>query len=336
MKAFLKKKMFNKSLAVEDLIYLSRLLKSSMSISDCFSLIENRNNQGLLKEISAELDHGSPIEKALNGRLPDKLKDYLLPLSQRLSFSEALDLSLDFYDLDHQGRKELLSGVAYPLGMLFITITTLYLFDLYGMDTIFRVIGSFSAQEHFYQGFRVILRLIVNGIYYLSLILTAAVLFYTRPKRVVLFYLFISRYLPDSLLNSYYSEKFMSLFVVCIDRGYPTKQSLEILKSMKTMPIISFLAFHLDESLLSGETLKDAVKKRYYDHYLARFIRIASYTNDFSRIIMSYVEMARMRIRNKLRLYAATLQLLTYGFIGLIVIFIYQILFLPMQAISIL
>ena len=97
---------------------------------------------------------------------------------------------------------------------------------------------------------------------------------------------------------------------------------------------ISFLAFHLDESLMEGETMKEAMHKKYYDSSLSRFIKIGNYTNDFSQIISSYISLAKKKIRQRMKRYTVTIQLSTYAFIAAIIIFIYQVLFMPMQAIS--
>ena len=85
---------------------------------------------------------------------------------------------------------------------------------------------------------------------------------------------------------------------------------------------------------MEGESLKEATRKNYYDSSLSRFIKIANYTNEFSEVIGSYVELSRERIRRRIKRYTSALQMMTYIFIGLIIIFIYQILFMPMQAIS--
>ena len=97
---------------------------------------------------------------------------------------------------------------------------------------------------------------------------------------------------------------------------------------------LTFLAFHLDESLMEGEMLKEATKKKYYDSSLSRFIKIANYTNEFNEVVSSYTRMAKEKITRRLKRYTLTIQLATYFFIGAVIVFIYQILFMPMQAIS--
>ncbi len=330
----LKKIFYDNRLSIEDITYLSKLLNTNLSISECFELISNNKNKNILQSIKNKLDEGISIDKAIKEYLPKQIETYILALLSNLSFSETLSLSLDFYNNNENSKKELINNIAYPCILLFISVTSLYLFDLYGIDSIMNVMNSFNNQNNIYLGIRIILRIVINAFYIFVLIVTGLFVYYLNPKRIAIMYIFVSKYFPNSLINIYYCEEFMSLLLICTKKGYKTKQSLAILKNMKSKPIISFLAFHLDEGLLKGESFKQAISKTYYDSSLARFIKIANYTNDFSNIISSYVQLSKQRIQNKLKKYTLTIQLSTYLFIGLIVIFIYQILFMPMQAIS--
>lgn len=332
--AFLRKTLFKKELSIEDLSYLSKLLETNMAISNCLMLLKNKRNEKIFQEIEKSLDEGKMIEEAIKEYIPKQIKDYLIPLLKNVSFSNALELSLQFNDKHSDRQNRLISQIAYPCMLLFITITVLYLFDLYGIDTIFTLISSFNTNIELYSSIRIAFRIVINVFYYGVLIGVLGLIYFSQPKRLALLYLFFSKKMPNSLLNVYYSEEFVSLLLTCTNKGYKSKESLEILKQMKTKPIVSFLAFHLDEGLLEGETLKDAAKKDYYDSSLSRFIKIASYTNDFSNILNSYTTLAREKINRKIKKYTITIQLATYSFIGIIVIFIYQILFLPMQALG--
>ena len=213
-------------------------------------------------------------------------------------------------------------------------MSALYMFDLYGIDTIFSLIVSFDADIGLYQDIRMLFRIVIRSVYYLILTGTLIVIYFLQPRHIVLLYLFLSEHFPNSLMSVYYSEQFMSLLLICIQHGYKTREAISILKDMKYNPVVSFLAFHLDESLMEGETMKEAVHKKYYDSSLSRFIKIGNYTNDFSQIVASYIAMAKQKIRQRMKRCTVTIQLSTYAFIGAIIVFIYQILFMPMQAIS--
>ena len=328
------KMLSRKTLSVEDVSYLSKLLNTNMSVGECFTLLENRANKEIFADIRNKLDQGEMIESVIKDHLPKQLKTYVISLLNTLSLSASLSLALKFDQKAQEGQRELINSLAYPLILLFITMTSLYLFDLYGIDSIFTLISTFDADLKLFDSLRLVFRIVINVFYYLVLILFVLSLFFFKPANVIILYIFVSKYLPNSLLNIHYSQEFMALFLICSKAGYKTRQSLEILKAMTSKPVISFLAFHLDESLMEGESLKEATRKNYYDSSLSRFIKIANYTNEFSEVIGSYVELSRERIRRRIKRYTSALQMMTYIFIGLIIIFIYQILFMPMQAIS--
>lgn len=333
-KVSLKKIFYNKELSIEDLTYLAKLLDAGLALSFCFELLRNKKNKDIFDDISKKLENGVMIEEAIQGHIPKVIEAYMLPLLKKISFIEALSLSLKFYEKNNETNNKLLSNIAYPCILLFVTITALYLFDLYGIDAIFELLSSFSTDLHIFESVRIIFRIIIQGFYYAILISIIVVIIFSRPSKLPLLYIFFSKRFPNSLINTYYSEEFVSLLLVCVDRGYKTKEALSILKSMKSKPIVSFLAFHLDDALMQGETLKEATKKVYYDSSLSRFIKIANYTNDFSNILSNYTSLTRQKINNKMKKYTLTIQLATYSFIGVIVVFIYEVLFLPMQAIS--
>ncbi len=333
MKEYLKEKFSRNSLSIDDLVYLSRLDEAGMATRDIIDILSNKKNRKIFDDLSMKLTNGMMIEEAIGEYLPEGIKEYLLPLLKKLSFSEALSLSLQFHDNHERNRKEIASSLAYPCVLLMISVTAIYLFDIYGIDTIFNLIAGFDADLSLMIGFRKTFRIIVRAFYYLCIVVLVGLLIFTKPKRIALLYVFISKHWPNSLFHLHYSEEFVSLLLICTRRGYKTKEALETLRNMKSRPLVSFMAYHLDESLLEGETLDEASRKRYYDQSLSRFIRIASHSDDFAGMLENYTLLARERFRRKMKEYTLAIQILTYAFIGMIVIFIYQVLYLPMQAI---
>ena len=333
--AFWKKIFSEERFSMEDMLYLSRLLKTSLPLNECLSLIETGKNGKVIRRMKERMKAGDLIEESVKDYLPKRLETYVLALLNSLPFSSALSLSLQFLEDREKERGELIKALAYPCLLLFLTISALYLFDLYGIDSIFTLIRSFEGDISFYDDLRLLFRIAVRMIYFAVIILSVLLLIGSRPKNLVMLYIFLSRHFPNSLLNICYSAEFMSLFLICISNGFHTRESLNLLKNMKMKPIISFLAFHLDEKLMEGEMLKEAVKQDYYDSALTRFIKIANYTGDFESIIRSYVQLSSQRVSARLKRYTLTLQLFTYILIGMIIIFIYRILFMPMQAISV-
>lgn len=334
MKVFMNKIHSKELLSIEDLSYLNKLLKTNMPLANGLELIKRKGNEKIIDELLTKLTEGLLIERIINNYVSKTMNGYLSPLLKNLPFAIALDISLSFYDRVKQNEKQIINSLAYPCILLFVSLTALYLFDLYGIDSIFMMLKSFNSDNELFASLRILFRVLVYFFYYGILLLAMLLLYFSRPNRIAFLYLQLSKHFPNSLVNISYCEQFVSLLLICSQRGYKSKQALEILKNMKTKPVISFLAYHLDESLLNGETLKDASKKIYYDNSLSRFIKIASYSNDFENVLSGYVSLAREKIQKKIKKYTLSIQFVTYTFIGLIIVFVYQILFLPMQTLS--
>lgn len=321
-----------KNLNVEDLKALNELLKSGLAINDCFTLIENRENHKNIAALKEQLLKGSQIEDVIIEYLPKDIASYIKALVKTMPFSNSLNLALSFYDKIKENTKAIQKAILYPFVLLFVSLTALYLFDSYGLDTIFNMLKSFSVENISFNILRIIFRVIVYIFYFGMLIVSGALLYFLNEKNITLFYILVCKYFPNSLIQTYYCEEFISLFLICTSIGYKSKDTLNILKSLKNKKIVSLLAFHMDEKLLEGKSLLQASKQNYYDYTLANFINIAVYTNDFNKILNDYIYLSQNKIKNRMKKIATIIQCLSYIGIGAIIIFIYQVLFLPMQA----
>lgn len=324
----------NKTLSFEDLSYLNELLKTNLPIKTCFELIKNKNNEKILENIINDLDSGLLIEEIILNYLSKDINNYISNLIKRLSFKDSLELALSFVNKNKTNLQTFEKALCYPALILFVSLTALYIFDIYGLDVILNLMKTFSSDVNFILLFRLIMRIVIYAFYFGFIIIALLLLFFLKPKRITLFYILICRYLPHSIIKTFFTEDFISLFTITLNFGYKTKDALELLKGLKNKPIISLLAFHIDEKLLTGASLKEATLQKYYDDNLVKFISIASYTTNFIGILNNYAYLASEKIKNKMKKYTTAIQLFSYLIVGVVIIFIYQVLFLPMQAIS--
>ena len=327
-------KFYIKTISIEDLKYLNELLKSNIPLKTCLKLIENKTNKKLFDELIAKLDKGEMIENIIVLYLAKDIGLYMKNLLKNLSFSNSLELALSFYDKQNENSRYVGKAIAYPLVLLFISLTALFLFDSYGLDTILNLMKQFKTDVSSFNVIRILLRVLIYTFYILFIIVSIIILVFIKPKRITMFYILLVKYFPNSLVKTYFTEDFASLFSITLKLGYKTKDALTILKSLLNKPVVSFLAFHIDDYLLKGESLKEASKQDYYDEAFSKFINVASYTTNFTNVLENYINLSRNKIVNKMKLYASILQASSYVVIGIVIIFIYQVLFLPMQAIN--
>lgn len=324
----------NKKISYYDLNSLNELLKSGLSIKNSLNLIKTKNNEEIFDILISRLNKGNLIEEIIIDYLPKSIGAYLKPLIKKMTFIQSLDLALSFYKENNDNSKTIEKAVLYPLVLMFIAISFIYLFDTYGLDTLFNMIKNFNPDLKSFSFIRIILRIIVYIFYFGMLISFGIIFYFSREKNITLFYILIAAYLPNSLIHVYYCEKFISLFLICLDLGYKTKEALEILKALHNEPIISFLAFHMDEKLLEGNSLKEASMQNYFDETLSKFINVAIHTNDFSHILEEYISLSKEKILISMKKLVNIIQISSYLLVGMIIIFIYQVLFIPMQIIN--
>ncbi|MBR2578313.1 MAG: type II secretion system F family protein [Erysipelotrichaceae bacterium] len=324
----------SKRLSIEDLTSLNELLEAGLSMRNCLDLIRTSANEELISDLLKKLGRGMLMEEIVGDFLPGSIASYLKPLLKTMTFSRALGLALSFYEKTKENTRAIEKSVLYPFVLLFVSLTALYLFDAYGLDAILGMLRNFGSDMTSFKIIRIILRIIVYFFYFGMLIVISLLLYFSRDKNITLFYLLCSRYFKNSLLHVYFCEEFISLFLICMELGYKTKDALGILKALHNKPIVSFLAFHLEDKLLAGESIRDASSQYYFDESLSRFINVAVYTDDFVHVLNNYVILSQNRIAACMKRIANIIQASSYAAIGAVIIFIYQVLFLPMQAIS--
>ncbi len=322
------------TLKLDDLISVNELLKTGLSLKQALDLIKNKDNENLIDSIIISLDKGKTIEEVIIEYLPNNISSYLNSLLKNMTFNDSLNLALAFIDKNKENTKTFTSSFLYPFVLLFVSLSALYIFDSYGLDTILNMLKTFTGDIGTIKIFRIILRVLVYIFYFLLLITLGLILYFFNNRNITLFYILICKYLPNSIVQKYFCVEFISLLNICINNGYKSKESLNILKNLHNKPIVSFLAFHLDEKLLQGDSLKQASKQDYYDYSLSKFINIASYSMSFSKILNDYINLNTNLIKTKMKKLALSIQLVTYVMIGVVIIFVYQILFLPMNALA--
>ena len=201
-------------ISIEDLTSLNELLDAGLSIRNSLSLIRISSNEKLFDELLKRLDKGNLMEEIAGDYLPARIASYLRPLLRNMSFAKALSLSLSFYHKSRDNSSRIEKSILYPFVLLFVSLSALYLFDTYGLDPILNMLRSFGSDLSSFRVIRIILRIIVYVFYFGMLTVTGALLYFSREKNITLFYLLCSRYLKNSLLQVYFCEEFISLFLI--------------------------------------------------------------------------------------------------------------------------
>ncbi len=218
----------------------------------------------------------------------------------------------------------------YPLILLVFSIVGIYLFNAYCFEPLLDSMGQFASDLSDLYIFRAVLDIVITALFVILLICGLLFLYFIRPKRIVLAYVLLERYWSTSILKEYLTSRFVLFFSECYKIGLKTKDSIDILKSLRAKPLVAFLANNIDKGLLQGNTMTQAMQTPYIDEKIARFIKIGQYSGAMGPMLESYMAQFQRRFTHFCKRLAKAIQVLSYGMIGLVIIFIYQILFIPM------
>ena len=328
------KKLIKKFYNCEDIDALIKLLNVGLSLHETLTIIKSPSNKEISRQIIARLNQGELIESVLPNYLKPNLANYFKIFINYLSLKDALSLSLSIIKSENNLKNQIIKDLSYPICLLTFTLIGIYLFNAYCFDGLIGSLNQFDVDFHQLILFKNILDFAINGLMISLLFFLLAFLYFSRPKRLTFAYILMNKYVPEATYKEYLTSRFAIYFNACYKMGIKTKETLNILKAVKSQPLISFIAFHLDEDLLKGEDIEEAVKSPYLDERLSRYIRIARYSDDFGEMLQIYYENFKMRFSYKCKRMSKVIQIASYLLIGVLIIFIYQILFIPMGIIG--
>ena len=318
----------------EDIDALIKLLNVRLSLKEALTIIKSQNNKEISHQIIARLNRGELIESVLPDYLRPNLANYFKIFIDYLSLKDALNLAMNIVKNETNLKNQIIKDLSYPVCLLVLTLVGIYLFNTYCFDELIGSLNQFEMDFHHLIIFKNILDFSINGLMILLLFFLLVFLYFSRPKRLTFAYILMNKYIPKATYKDYLTSRFTIYFNACYKMGIKTKETLNILKAVKSQPLISFIAFHLDEDLSKGEDIEDAVKSPYLDERLSRYIRIARYSDDFGEMLQIYYDNFKMHFSYQCKRMSKIIQITSYLLIGVLIIFIYQILFIPMGIIG--
>lgn len=318
----------------EDVDDLSSLMSHGFTFIDSLRIVADSRNVRIINNVLCRLRLGEDMIKVMKSVCPKEYRNDFFSFIEFLSFKDSLVLCSKIYNEEKKEKEVLKKSLIYPVFLFFITTIGLFIFIDVCLPILIRLIDDFKSDSTYLINFRIVSLLIIKMVMFLSVILIISLFFFTRQKYQVSFYKFVNRYLKIKLFKQWVSSNFARYFYHCSSIGCKTKETITILKKLSRKPLIIFLAEDIDENLLCGNSMEDAIKSIYLDYSLQRFMTIAIHSSSMEKTLDSYIKLSHEKIKKRIRVTTKLLQLFTYSVVGIILIFVYQILILPLSIMS--
>ena len=317
-----------------DLEGISRLLDSGFPLVQCLELLEDKTNHEAFKLIKTKLSEGYAISEFIEQIIPQDLKSHMISFLQFLPLSESIKLSLKLNEYDHSTRYQLVKSLAAPLLMLAGCLAGIWLFSVLCFPLLIEMMQDFNLELGWIKTIGVLINCISAFILCITLLSMIIILFFIQPKRIVMGYILLCRMHLAKPVRHFLSTQFAVYFNECVKLGNSTQATLNMLQKIKSKPLIVFLGYHVEQALLEGKTMEEAMGHQYLDTSLRRFMQIAIHSSSLKEMLISYIQQNEEKGKALCKKWTNRITVLAYGSIGILIVLIYQILLLPLSIIG--
>lgn len=318
----------------ETLSSLADLLNINISLSEALDIVCTKKEKNIVRIVEDRIKNGEKISEVFADHLRGDIALYFRALINYLSFKDALVLAITTSAKKKAIVEKMVKETVYPLTLMSFSIIGIYLFNAFAFEPLINSVANFSFDKQALFVFKYGLDIVIDLLLFLIVAAGFLFLYFRKKKHHVWLYVRLNRYFPSSMIKEYLSSQFILYLVECHKIGIKTKDSINILKSLKDQPLISFLAYHVDDAFLKGKSFEEAVNNRYLDKNLSMIIRIGIISGKLDVMMTNYLETFIKRFAQYCRIRAKIMQVASYVLIGIIIMFVYQILFIPMSAIG--
>ena len=317
-----------------DLLAIHKLLQAGFSFKECLTLLKNKKNAEIFTAIDQRLQAGEMIDDLFVNYLEKKYADYFTALIRFEPFSISLGLMIEMVQDDDQQNKMYIKSLAYPLFILVATILGIYFFNLWVFPGMLEIMQSFAKIDDTVLYLHLIMQLIANVSLFMLIIVLSFILYFKQEKNQVKGYIFFHRFIRQGFWHDFVTNDFVRFFYHCQKNGLSTKQSMAILCNLPHKPLISYVATIIDEQLQNGEMMEKALNLAFLDQALNKFMIIAINTSRIEEMLVGYMEVNALKVKERCRKLGVGLQLFSYVMLGIMLVFVYQILLMPLGVIS--
>ena len=306
-------------------------MQGGFSIMDALYVIQDEKNRGIIEQIKKKLGDGLHVDDIFCCHLPKCIQSHFSSFLCFLPFEQALRLALKLEDYDQKTSRLLGKSLMGPGLLLVGCLIGIQLFNALCYPALINLMRGFEANTLGLQVMHTVLTITTFLVFGLLFIFIAVFVYFASPKRQVMGYIIACRLHLGYLLCHFMSGQFAYYFNECVESGCMTQKTLLILQRIKKKPLLVFLAYHVEQALLKGETIEIAMGHRFMDPSLQKFMQIAVHSSSLKQMLNSYITLNQKRGQFICRRWSQRITAFAYATIGILVLFVYQILLLPLS-----
>lgn len=315
----------------EDCEAIARLMDNGFTLQECMNILEEKENTDVFRTITERLNQGEQLSSFFHLYCPPEYRGYFEGFIRYMPFQESLEAAIHIVKAEEKQRTEIIHGMAYPVLLFAGMMAGIWLFCRFVLPSMISMMSGFHMDGTSYMVLQKTILFVSQLFLFLMIFVVLIVIFALQKKNLVKTYQILAGKFPDSVFVQYASADFARFYLECEKRNVSTSEAMKILKTIDEKPLVAYIAGRMDEHLLKGETLEEAVRNAGVEAALLRFLRIAVYSSECEKMLEGYLDMVHMRTERSIRRFSRIIQLFSYSSIGFVLVFVYRILMMPMN-----
>jgi len=304
-------------------MYFSQLISKGYSLRHTLQLL-NKDDKHLIVAI----EKGENIETIIRNSCKGRLGVFVSFFLHTTSVANALNCAIAMYCFEQTLRKKLVKQTAYPLFILVVSFLSVILFS---NVIIPQLVQNFEVKESIVFKIVEVINYVSLSLLLILIALICMIALCKFSKRLTYrFGLFAIRYI--SVVREWMSY-YLSNYLVELDHhGMSTKHAFQFLQDIKDQPLLYIVVKKIYFDLQNGVELMQSIQqtpmisKNFKLHF-----SIGSSTNTFAETLATYRDLQEKQWMNQIKRISIFVQLLSYSFVGILVICVYQIMLVPLQ-----
>lgn len=304
--------------------YVASLLKKGYPLQHAFAMVVPQYD--ISSYVEAGMEVSEIVLRGHQGAFYRHLR-FFLAIS---GFADAIEGALHMDAFEQAMRKKLVQKTSYPIFLFIFSFVMMYFFSYYLIPQLMQSFDIEKESKVLFYGISV-LRLLVS-ILLITLLLFGGWLLASRFQASLRAKLMQMIMRFSTLPAQVCSYTLAGYLLQLLEKGYATRQALSYLLQLDKQTQLYHCVEHIHKELEEGKDIVDVLETE--SLIAAAFLqawRIGMHTQDMQDALCEYIQRQEDAWERLSKRISLIIQCSAYSFVAIMVVLVYQIMFIPLQ-----
>ncbi|MEG0361840.1 MAG: type II secretion protein F [Longicatena sp.] len=312
-------------LSVNNWEFLAELLNCGYPLMDALSFLHI--NQSIIQNA---LEKGLDLQEVLIQKQGDRFSEHLMFFLKITPLPQAIQSSLQLLRFEKGLQKKLLKSAAYPL---FIFIFAFIMLWIFSSMIIPQMLQSFEVSNDFHS-LMILVQFIKGSCILVTCLFICLFLFYLVLRKSTLLRISFLNQLHHKvpMIADYISYLFSGYLIELEKRGVSTKQAMLYLKMIKKESLFAFFIGKLSMELENGLDMLSTIEQCSFLNASFRLsFRVGASASSLEDTLLAFMKQQEYVWQQLIKKVSIVIQCIAYGFVGVVVLIVFQIMLIPLN-----